>query len=344
MNDDLTKRRSDPAFRARTTKERDPKETPLLVLHDEPEVYLSKLRERYPDMPLATCNVEEDLPAVLEKTQPKIVVSYVCKALKAPVQRRLLECESVEWIHLGRAGVDHIIPWDPVKVTVTNSSGILAPFLAETVVGAILMLNGGLHRYIHQQTKHVWQNNLWRPLAGQTLLIIGLGNIGKRVAVKAKALGMRVIGVRNRPQKPEEIDELFSMSQLKEALGKADFVALHVPYTDETHRLIDAEALKAMRSTAFLLNVARGPVVDEAALTAALKCGEIAGAYLDVFEKEPLPDSSPLWDMENVVITPHCADVVADWDERFARFFVDSLDRWLKGTVPANVVDPAQGY
>ncbi|HMB76701.1 MAG TPA: D-2-hydroxyacid dehydrogenase [Kiloniellaceae bacterium] len=344
MNDDLTKRRSDPAFRARATQERDPKETPVLILHDAPEVYLDKLRERYPEMPLASCNVAEELPAVLDKTRPKVVVSFVCKDLKAPVQRRLLECESVEWIHLGRAGVDHLLPWDPVKVTVTNSSGILAPFLAETVMGAILMLNGGLHRYIRQQIKHVWQNNLWRPLAGQTLLIIGLGNIGKRVAVKAKGMGMRVIGIRNRPQKPEEIDELFSMSQLKEALGKADFVALHMPYTKETYRMIDAAALKAMRPTAFLINAARGAVVDEAALAAALSEGEIAGAYLDVFEKEPLPEDSPLWDLENVVISPHCADVVTDWEERFARFFVDNLDRWLKGTVPANVVDPAQGY
>jgi len=155
---------------------------------------------------------------------------------------------------------------------------------------------------------------------------------------------MRVIGIRNRPQKPEEIDELFSMSQLKEALGKADFVALHMPYTKETYRMIDAAALKAMRPTAFLINAARGAVVDEAALAAALSEGEIAGAYLDVFEKEPLPEDSPLWDLENVVISPHCADVVTDWEERFARFFVDNLDRWLKGTVPANVVDPAQGY
>ena len=344
MNDDLTKRRSDPAFRARAAQERDPKETPLLILHDEPELYLTKLRERYPEMPLVTCDNAEDLPGVLAKARPKAVVSFVCRSLEAEAQRQLLECDSVEWIHLGRAGVDHLLPWDPVKVTVTNSSGILAPFLAETVIGAILMLNGGMHRYIRQQIKHLWQNNLWRPLAGQTLLIIGLGNIGKRVAVKAKGLGMRVIGIRNRPQKPEEIDELFSMAQLKEALGKADFVALHVPYTKETYRLIDAEALKAMRPTAFLINAARGPVVHEADLAKALRGGEIAGAYLDVFEKEPLPDDSPLWDMENVVISPHASDVVADWEERFARFFVDNLDRWLKGAVPANVVDPAQGY
>ena len=345
MNDDVVRRRADPALRARSAgQERNPKDSPLLILHDRPELYLSKLRERFPELPIATCTAAGDVEAALARHQPKVVLSYKCDGLPGPAHRPLLDSASVEWIHVGGAGVEHLMPWDPVKVTLTNSSGILAPFMAETIIGAILMLNCGFHRYLHQQSKHVWQQHLWRPLAGQTLLIIGLGNIGKRIAVKAKGLGMRVIGIRNRPQKPEEIDELFSMMQLKEALGKADFVALHVPLTEDTHHLIDAEALKAMQSGAFLINAARGPVVDEAALVEALREGDIAGAYLDVFEEEPLPAESPLWDLENVLVSPHAADTVIDWEERFARFFADNLERWLKGAIPANVVDPAQGY
>jgi phosphoglycerate dehydrogenase-like enzyme len=347
MNDDQSKRRPSAILKDRTglgAKARTQKDSPLLILHDRPDTYLTMLRERFPEMPIEACSQADGIEEALREQQPLVVLSYKCSDLPAPVHRPILDCPSVEWIHVGGAGVEHLVPWDPVKVTLSNSSGILAPFMAETIIGAILMLNFGFHRYLRQQATHHWQGHSWRPLAGQTLLVLGLGNIGRRVAAKAKGQGMRVIGVRNRPQKPEEIDELFPMSRLKEALAAADFVALHLPLTDDTHHLIDAEALSAMRSSAYLINGARGPVVDEQALVEALRNKEIAGAYLDVFEEEPLPAASPLWDLENVVISPHVADSITDWEERFARFFADNLERWLKGAAVANVVDPARGY
>ena len=345
MNDGVSKRRSPPTVKGRKSgRERAQKDCPLLILHDRPELYLSKLRQRFPEMPIEACTAADGIEEALQKHQPLVVLSYKCKGLPAPVHRVILDCSSVEWIHVGGAGVEHLVPWDPVKVTLSNSSGILAPFMAETIIGAILMMNFGFHRYLRQQAAHLWQGHPWRPLAGQTLLIIGLGNIGKRVAAKAKGQGMRVIGVRNRPQKPEDIDELFPMTRLKEALAVADFVALHLPLTEDTRHLIDSAALKAMRPSAFLINAARGAVVDQEALVEALGSGEIAGAYLDVFEEEPLPKESPLWDLENVVISPHAADTICDWEERFARFFADNLERWLKGAAPANVIDPTRGY
>ena len=243
MNERPSLRRPAAALTKRVgVEERAQKDTPLLILHDRPDLYESMLRERFPELPLATCRAADGVEEALRAHRPTVVLSYKCEGLPGPAHRPVLECPTVEWIHVGGAGIEHLVPWDPAKVTLSNSSGILAPFMAETILGAILMLNCGFHRYLRQQMAHIWQGHPWRPLAGQTLLIIGLGNIGKRVAAKAKSQGMRVIGIRNRLQKPEDIDELFPMAQLKEALGAADFVALHVPLTDETKSLIDAEA------------------------------------------------------------------------------------------------------
>jgi phosphoglycerate dehydrogenase-like enzyme len=251
---------------------------------------------------------------------------------------------SVIWFHNGGVGVDHLQPWETDRVTVTNCAGVLAPFLAETVLGAMIMLNFGFHRYLRHQAARRWQQLSWRPLAGRTILVVGLGNIGRAVARKAKEQGMRVLGVRNSSEKPPEVDELRPLSRLHESLAEADFVSLHVPLTGATHHLIDREALAAMRPESFLINAARGPVVEETALIKTLEAKRIAGAYLDVFETEPLPPESPLWDFENVIISPHASDLVEDWDVRFARFFAANLERWMEGDPLKNIVDPARGY
>ena len=170
--------------------------------------------------------------------------------------------------------------------------------------------------------------------------MVGLGEIGGRVATLAKSLGMRVLAVRRRRTPHPAVDELLAPNDLLAALGRADYVSLHVRADDETRHLIDAPALAAMKQGAVLANTSRGFVVDEAALVGALESGHLGGAYLDVFETEPLPESSPLWGFENVLLTPHASDNIHAWPRKFIRLFADNLERWLAGEALVNMVRP----
>ena len=304
---------------------------PIVVLHDAPELYLDLLRARFADLAFETCTSEPEIREALARLRPEVAFSVKCPGLDHGVHRLLLDCPSLRWIQVGGAGVDHLGPWDPARVTVTNCAGVLSRFQAETVTGAILMLNFGFPRYLRQQAERIWRQQPWGPLSEKTLLVVGLGNIGAKVAANAKALGMTVVGLRRSAAAIPQVDEMLPLEALHEGLARADFVTLHVPLTAETRHLIDADALAAMQPGAFLINTARGPVVDEAALIAALQSGGLAGAYLDVFEVEPLPPASPLWSLESVVISPHFADAAAGWERRFAAFFADNLMRWLAG-------------
>lgn len=316
----------------------------VLILHDRPEIYIDGLKARFPDLVFETCSEAGAVAETVEAVQPSVAFSVKCKGLPGPIHRPIMQCRSLRWIHVGGAGIEHLGSWDPRRLSLSNCAGVLSRFQAETVLGAMLMLNFGFHRYLRQQDGRLWQSHPWTSLEGKTLLLVGLGNIGRQVAAKAKQQGMRVIGVRNRPQATENVDAVHSVSDLAGLLPEADFVSLHVPVTAETRQMIDAEALARMRPEAFLLNTARGAVVDEAALVEALRRGRIAGAYLDVFASEPLPADSPLWRLENVVVSPHTSDMVADWEARFAAFFEKQLKRWLAGQPLDNVIDPARGY
>ena len=319
-------------------------ETRVLVLYDQPEHFLDSLTARFPGVALEACAAAGDLAATLERLRPTVALSIKCDGLPGPVQARLLDCPSLRWIQVGGAGVDHLRQAAGRPISVTNSAGILSPFMAETVIGAILLLNYGFHRYLRQQAERRWQQNPWRPLAGKSLLVIGLGNIGRRVAAHGKAFGMAVTGLRARPAPLPDFDAVLGVERLHEALAEADVVSLHLPLTPETRGLIDARAFAAMAPTAILANTSRGGVVDEAALLEALTSKQIAGAYMDVFETEPLPPDSPLWALDNLVITPHWSDSVDDWPARFAVFFAENLQRWIAGQPLENQVDLARGY
>jgi phosphoglycerate dehydrogenase-like enzyme len=316
----------------------------LLIAHDNTDPYLDRITARFPDLPLHVYDGGELLADMLERIAPTIVFACKCDGVPGSMHNPMLKHSSVKWFHNAGVGMDHLAEWDGDRVAVTNSAGVLSPFLAQTTMGMILALNLGLPGYLRQQSRCEWQENPWTGLQGKTLLVIGLGAIGSRVAAHAKAFGMHVIGIRNSPSPSESVDEQVPRAQLIEVLPRADFVCLHVPNTSDTHHLIDAATLKAMKPTAYLLNLARGPVVNEAALIEALESGVIAGAYLDVFDTEPLPPDSRLWGLENVIITPHVSDSVDDWPSHMAEFFCDNLDRWLKGEPLVNQLDPRRGY
>jgi phosphoglycerate dehydrogenase-like enzyme len=221
---------------------------------------------------------------------------------------------------------------------VTNSAGVLAPFHAETVIGAIFALNLNFAAYFAQKQQRVWQERGFTSLAGKSLLVVGLGRIGKCVAALAMKVGMKVSAVTRTPQDHEGLERVDPIARLHDAVARADFVSLHVPLTAETRRMVTAETFRAMKPDAMFINTARGGVVDQAALVSALESKTIAAAYLDVFEDEPLPAADPLWSMENVIITPHMADSVSDWPQRFAVLFCENLERHLSGNPLLNVL------
>jgi phosphoglycerate dehydrogenase-like enzyme len=262
----------------------------------------------------------------------------------------------LRWLSSVAAGLDEIATPAVLArgIVVTNASGVHGPNIAEHVLAMVLMFTRGLPRLLRAQLARRWERNLTSrsdgpgELTGKMLLIVGLGRIGEAIAARARPFGVRVVALKRDPSTRHDagvaIDELLAMDALDDALGRADHVCLTVPLTRETHHLIDARRIARLRASAFLYNVSRGAVIDEAALVDALRAGKLAGAGLDVFEEEPLPETSPLWGLENVIITPHVSGVTPLYYDRMAALFADNLDRFLAGRPLSNRFDPARGY
>lgn len=302
------------------------------------------LQARFPEFHFPICARGEELPACLEELQPEIVFAIKGPATNGPSHEPLSSWPSVRWIHVGGSGYEQIPPWDTERLTVTNCAGVLARYLAETVTGGMIMLNFGFPDYLKKQAQGIWQPHGFTPLCGKCLLVVGLGEIGRWVARNARALGMTVIGLKRVVKGTDpDVDDLHPLSELAALLPRADFVSLHLRLTDETTHFMNADKLGLMKPGAFLINTSRGPVVDEKALIAALESGAIKGAYLDVFEEEPLPPDSPLWNMDQVVISPHTADMIDGWEAVFAEAFGDNFEAWLNGRPLQRVVRPAAG-
>ena len=313
--------------------------TTVLIVYDRPDAFRQYLEERFPDLNFCYVNDPDRVEEGLNQHRPEVVFSIKHIGMPKEVHRPLVNYPGVKWVQVGGSGYDHLPPWDPSRTTVTNSAGVLARFLAETVTGAMIALAGRFPTYWEQQRNRVWQTNPFRPLVGQTLLVVGVGRIGEWVARNAKALGMHVIGIRA-SSAPAPVDELYTPDRLPYVIGRADFVSLHLRLNSNTENLIDRSMLHTMKAGAYLLNTSRGQLVDEEALIDLLRSGHLAGAYLDVFQTEPLPYAHPFWEMPNVMLTPHSSDSVENWDRRFAEFFAENLDRYLAGKPLRNVVMP----
>jgi len=262
---------------------------------------------------------------------------------------------NLRWIHAPTAAVHQLLFAELVNsdVVVTNSREVHGPVVAEHVLALILALAKKIPQAAVLQQKRVWgQETIWkdgahpREIAGATLGLIGVGSIGRRVAQMASAVGMRVMAVREHVEKgnPEGVEAVFPPSRLDDMLRQSDYVVVAVPLTEATHGLINAGRLAAMKANACLINVGRGPQVDEAALVEALRTRRIAGAALDVFEREPLPADSPLWTAENLLITPHTAGLTEKLWHRHYELFSDNLRRYLARHPLQFVVDKQKGY
>ena len=240
---------------------------------------------------------------------------------------------ALEWMQVFNAGVDHPVFASVVErgVRLTTSSGTAAEPIAQTAIAGMLMLARNFPRWLTGQRERRWDpmppTDFPRDLRGQTMLVYGLGAIGVEIARLARLLGLKIIGVRRSPARAEHVDEMHTPDKLCELLPRCDWLTIACPLTSETRGLVTADLLAKLPRGARFINISRGEVVDEPALIAALASGQLGGAYLDVFMQEPLPASSPLWDLPNVIVTPHNSVASAGNDTRINALFLDNLKR-----------------
>lgn len=265
--------------------------------------------------------------------------------LAADPDERILGAPRLRWVHVDHAGLNRMAKPQAFRdgLVVTGSAGRSAPVLAEHAMFFALALAYRYPAFLDAQRQHQWGvagQDALRGLYGRTMGIVGLGNTGQELALRAKAFGMRVLGYRRRPTEPPPgVDQLFSADAgdgLDELLRQSDFVVLALGLSDKTHHLIGTRELALLGPAGYLINMARGPVVDEAALTRALYAGAIAGAGLDTFEVEPLPQESALWDAPNTLITPHVTPQVPDRTARSLEIIGENIRRFLAGEAMLN--------
>lgn len=312
-------------------------------LHDST---LARWRERFPQVEVASVEDAANLPAALDGAE--IFVGWRIPPEHFAAARRL------RWLHSASAGIEDCLFAELVAsdVILTNSSGLHSVCIPEHVLGQMLVLARNFHQAQRLQERGEWNRvaviayaSGVRELHGGKLAILGAGPIGANLARLAAGLGMQVRVLRRDPGRPVPgAQAVWGSERLHELLGWADFVVLSVPLTAETRGLIGAAELRAMRSDAFLINIARGEVVDEEALARCLRAGGLAGAALDVFSEEPLPAGHPFWSLPNLVITPHISGYTPTYFDRMLGIFEDNLARYLDGRPLMNVVDKRAGY
>ncbi len=316
-----------------------------VILHtDEPAEALAMARARHPALRFSTCDSYTGLPALLEETGAEVVYSVRFGGTPGFPREALLGSDTLRWISVGGSGTDHLAGWDPARLTVTNAAGVAADMMAEYTLGALLYFSLDLPGFRRAQSARQWIAGKVAPIAGQTILIVGLGQTGQAIARRTRAMGLYTLGVRARPVPTDFVDEVHSAAALADLLPRADAVVVCVPLLDSTRGMLGAAEIATMKPDAVFVDVSRGGVVDQTALAAALKQGHLKGAALDVFTSEPLAGDSPFWMMENVIVTPHCSSVYDGWTRKSVAMFCDNLDRYVNGMPLTNVVDPTRGY
>lgn len=265
----------------------------------------------------------------------------------------LFRAENCRWVQLFSAGADALLMRHPeardMDFQLTNVSGIHAISITEHIFSLLLTLSRSIHRSIRVQSRHDWAKYSHaevREAAGSTMCLIGVGSIGSRVARTAHTFDMRVVAVRRHPglDTPQGVEQVYGTEDMNEALAQADWVVVCTPHCPGTHEMIGRSQFQAMQRHAFFINIGRGKVVDEPALIEALREGWIQGAGLDVTYEEPLPDESPLWDMENVILTAHYSGQAPAYGQRAGEIFLDNLRRYTEGRPLRNQVDKQLGY
>lgn len=315
-------------------------------LWNSPPWLVERLRTEFPALDITDLGGYERLGE--EIIDAEVFVGWSLRPEQLAAARRL------RWIHSTAAAVHQLLFPEMVAsdVVLTNARDVHGPVVAEHAIALLLALAKRLPSAVRHQQSRTWgQEAMWherprpREVQGATVVVVGMGSIGREIVPRARALGMRVLAVREHPQRGADgAEAAVGPEGLNAVLAQADFVVIATPLTPSTRGLFNAERLRRMKSDAYLINVSRGPVVDEGALADALRNRTIAGAALDVFVQEPLPQDSPLWDLRNLLITPHTAAVTEKLWERHYDLIRDNLRRYLAGQPLRGVVDKSKGY
>lgn len=305
-------------------------------------------------------SVLKELPAsahvtlgnTLQELEPAIAgAEVVLNANFSPEPFRSLfrEAKALRWVHSLSAGVEAVLSPEFIAsdIPLTNARGVFKESLAEFGIAAMLFFAKNLRRMLRNQEAGRWEPFDVDMLEGATLGVVGYGEIGRATAKLAHAFGMKVLALRRRhalSEKDPLLDGSYGPDRLGDLMAASDYVLVAAPNTPETHHMVNAAALARMKRTAIIMNVGRGPVIDEPALIEALESKRIRGAALDVFEQEPLPDGHPFYRLENVLLSPHCADHTVGWLEKAMRKFVENYKLFEADQPLDNVVDKKAGY
>jgi phosphoglycerate dehydrogenase-like enzyme len=318
----------------------------VLVLADPADPQLAMLA----DLPEKTGIAVGNSPEAFERAAPDATVIFNWSGSRALLREVFAMAPKVRWVHSRSAGLDSLLFPELVEspVPLTNGSGVFSLSLGEFALAAILYFAKDFRRMIRNQVAGRWEQFDIIEISGQTVGIVGYGDIGRAVATRVRAMGMHVLAVKRHGPPLSNVDplvdQIYSPEQRVEMISRCDYIVASAPLTEETRGMIGEAEFAAMKPTAVVINVGRGPVIDEDAMLKALTEGRIKGAGLDVFTHEPLPEGHPFYKLENVLLSPHCADHTADWLDQAMRFFLENFERFRKGEPLRNVVNKKLGY
>jgi phosphoglycerate dehydrogenase-like enzyme len=310
----------------------------VLAQEDDPQLSMLKgLRHIVGREPAAFSSAVKDPAVILAWSAPKKVLREV-----------FLMCRDVRWVHSRSAGLDNVLFPELIAsdVPLTNGRGVFSQSLGEFALAAILYFAKDFRRMLRNQMAGVWEQFDVEEIDTQTVGIVGYGDIGRDVAKRLHPMGMQVLATKRHPPPGADpnVDQFYKPEDLMEMLGRCDYVVVSLPLTPETHHMISDAQFAAMKPTAVVINIGRGPVIDQAAMVRALTAKRIKGAGLDVFEVEPLPPGDPMYKLENVLLSPHCADHTAQWLNQAMQFFLEQDRRFANGEALENVVTKSLGY
>lgn len=299
----------------------------LIILDDteEKEGYRAAVESNFPELTVHAFSNEENIGDLIEEAD----ILFTRKISDGLLQR----AKKLQWIQVKTSGVNYIVdlPSFGRDILLTSGRGIHGPQVSEMAILQMLALNRNFPQNVRNQEKKIWDRWPGKLLYRKDVGILGIGVIGEEIARKCKAFGMTVYGIDIAKREVDSVDHFYDPSVLLQVMPKVDYFIIVVPYTPETEHMINGKVLSAMKSTAYLINLARGKVVDEEALIEALEHQKIAGAALDTFWTEPLPEDHPLWGFENVIITPHVAGMSENYVEQIFGIFGENLRRFLHG-------------
>ena len=311
-----------------------PSSVNVLIICPEPEAYTARLAPAFPQVSFSSVAALECTQAMDRMGEADAILAYG-RAFDAEC---LARSKKLRWFQCLITGTDHLAPvLAGSRVILTNARGIHGPQMAEMAVLHMMALSRQVPQLVRNQAAHVWDRIQPRVLDRRTVAILGVGAIAEHVAKVCKAFGMTTIGISRTPRQLDGFDAIYPRERLLEAAARADFLLALVPYTKDNDKIINAAVFDVMKPTAYLINIARGGVVDETALVQALRARKIAGAGLDVFEEAPLPPSHPLWNMDNVFITPFIGGRSDHYEESIMSIIEPNLQSFLAGREDAMI-------